>query len=215
MKTGFICAAGFNLVATASRGRQEFIAVVLGAVNPVDRAVLAAAVLDAVDAPAASGPTLTSYQPTSTVNAPVGLRSTICPPGNGDDNEDAADLRDQLIAALGPPIVCPSRWRCSPVAPTLAPASELKSRHRCRGRSTHSALPTRRPNSPAFRCHGRDRKPIDSYLGRATRRTQNVRYGLAMLNAVAIPISVIGSDNRFVRCAGDAIHRSNAYSTDR
>ena len=31
MKTGFICASGFNLVASATRGNRRLIAVVLGA----------------------------------------------------------------------------------------------------------------------------------------------------------------------------------------
>ncbi len=42
MKTGFICASGFNLVATASRGGKRLIAVVLGAKSSTSRAVKAA-----------------------------------------------------------------------------------------------------------------------------------------------------------------------------
>jgi D-alanyl-D-alanine carboxypeptidase len=42
MKTGFICASGFNLVATASRGGKRLIAVVLGATSSTSRAVKAA-----------------------------------------------------------------------------------------------------------------------------------------------------------------------------
>src|ERR1700730_8035056 len=42
MKTGFICASGFNLVATATRGNKRLIAVVLGATSSTGRAVKAA-----------------------------------------------------------------------------------------------------------------------------------------------------------------------------
>ncbi len=46
MKTGFICAAGFNLVATATRGGRQLIAVVLGAPSSAARAVKAAELLE-------------------------------------------------------------------------------------------------------------------------------------------------------------------------
>jgi D-alanyl-D-alanine carboxypeptidase len=46
MKTGFICASGFNLVATATRDNKELIAVVLGAPSGAARAVKAAEMLE-------------------------------------------------------------------------------------------------------------------------------------------------------------------------
>jgi len=46
MKTGFICASGFNLVATATRGNRQLIAVVLGAPSSAARAVKAAELLE-------------------------------------------------------------------------------------------------------------------------------------------------------------------------
>jgi D-alanyl-D-alanine carboxypeptidase len=46
MKTGFICASGFNLVATATRGGKRLIAVVLGAKSSTGRAVKAAQLFD-------------------------------------------------------------------------------------------------------------------------------------------------------------------------
>jgi D-alanyl-D-alanine carboxypeptidase len=42
MKTGFICASGFNLVATATRNNRRLIAVVLGAYSSAQRATKAA-----------------------------------------------------------------------------------------------------------------------------------------------------------------------------
>jgi len=46
MKTGFICASGFNLVATASRDGKRMIAVVMGAPSSAVRAVKAAQLLE-------------------------------------------------------------------------------------------------------------------------------------------------------------------------
>jgi len=46
MKTGFICSAGFNLVATATRGNKRLIAVVLGAPSSSVRALQAAQLLE-------------------------------------------------------------------------------------------------------------------------------------------------------------------------
>ena len=46
MKTGFICASGFNMVATATRDNKQLIAVVLGAPSSPARAVKAAELLE-------------------------------------------------------------------------------------------------------------------------------------------------------------------------
>lgn len=46
-KTGFVCASGFNVVATANRGGRTLIAVVLGAYSGAERTVKAAQLLDA------------------------------------------------------------------------------------------------------------------------------------------------------------------------
>lgn len=46
MKTGFVCASGFNVVATANRGGRTLIAVVMGATSGSERTVKAAQLLD-------------------------------------------------------------------------------------------------------------------------------------------------------------------------
>ena len=104
MKTGFICAAGFNVAATATRGERSLLAVVLGAPDPIERATTAALLFDTGFAAPAdiAGPALSGYLPTSTVTAPVSLRSTICP-ANAGGTEEAVDPRDLLVAAFGEP----------------------------------------------------------------------------------------------------------------
>ena len=47
MKTGFICASGYNVVASATRNGKRLIAVVLGAPSSPARAVKAAELLEA------------------------------------------------------------------------------------------------------------------------------------------------------------------------
>src|SRR5208283_4959976 len=46
MKTGFTCAAGFNIVASATQNGRQLIAVILGAPNPRSRMTMAAALFD-------------------------------------------------------------------------------------------------------------------------------------------------------------------------
>jgi D-alanyl-D-alanine carboxypeptidase len=46
MKTGFICASGFNLVAVASRNGQRLVAVVMGASSGAERTIRAGDLLD-------------------------------------------------------------------------------------------------------------------------------------------------------------------------
>lgn len=84
MKTGFICASGFNLVATATRGNKRLIAVVLGASSSVQRAVKAAQLLER----GFSSNKLSWLKPSlGTVNAlapidasPPNLRDEMCGP---------------------------------------------------------------------------------------------------------------------------------------
>ncbi len=84
MKTGFICASGFNLVATATRNGKQLIAVVLGAPSSAARAVKAAELLE-------SGfqqnplewltPALGSVNALAPINAdPPNLHDEICGP---------------------------------------------------------------------------------------------------------------------------------------
>ncbi len=46
MKTGFVCASGYNIVASAKRKNRQLIAVILGEKSQTDRAVLAARLLN-------------------------------------------------------------------------------------------------------------------------------------------------------------------------
>jgi D-alanyl-D-alanine carboxypeptidase len=84
MKTGFICASGFNLVATATRGGKRLIAVVLGAPSSGARAVKAAELLESgfTQNPLSwLTPSLGSVDALAPINAdPPNLHDQVCGP---------------------------------------------------------------------------------------------------------------------------------------
>jgi D-alanyl-D-alanine carboxypeptidase len=79
MKTGFVCASGFNLVSTASRGGRTLIAVVLGASSGGDRVVRSAQLLDQAFGMwgGGSGQTLNTL-PRSGYSSAPNMRAQIC-----------------------------------------------------------------------------------------------------------------------------------------
>jgi D-alanyl-D-alanine carboxypeptidase len=101
MKTGFICASGFNLVATATRDGKRLIAVVLGAPSSAMRAVKAAQLLERGFQPTPlswltpSLGTVDQLQPIDT--APPNLRDEMCGPHR---KRPAAEDEDASFANL-------------------------------------------------------------------------------------------------------------------
>jgi D-alanyl-D-alanine carboxypeptidase len=111
MKTGFICASGFNLVATATRGDKRLIAVVLGAPSSAVRAAKAAQLLESGFTPnplswlMPSQGTVDALVPLNV--APPNLREDICGkdhrrPSEEDEEEAAggATAGSFLLSAL-------------------------------------------------------------------------------------------------------------------
>ncbi len=93
MKTGFICASGFNLIGAATRGNRAVLAVVLGADSQEGRAVQAAQLLTEAfhDSPS-GGPTLATFRPPAnagTLDQVVDMRKTICSQQAMSDRWDA------------------------------------------------------------------------------------------------------------------------------
>jgi D-alanyl-D-alanine carboxypeptidase len=78
-KTGFVCAAGFNLVSTATRGGRTLIAVVLGASSGGERVVRSAQLLDQAFGMwgGGTGQTLATM-PRSGYSSAPNMRSQIC-----------------------------------------------------------------------------------------------------------------------------------------
>jgi D-alanyl-D-alanine carboxypeptidase len=114
MKTGFICASGFNLVATATRNNKRLIAVVLGAPSSSMRAYQAAQLLErgfSGDGLSWLTPSLGTVESLVPVAAdPPDLHEDMCgpkrkrqqAPESDDDNAGAASSSTSLFAALQP-----------------------------------------------------------------------------------------------------------------
>ncbi|MDA9401362.1 D-alanyl-D-alanine carboxypeptidase family protein [Bradyrhizobium sp. CCBAU 45389] len=101
-KTGFICASGYNLVASATRNGRRLIAVVLGANSGTARAVKAAQLLErgfSQDGLTWLRPSLGTVDKLMPVDAsPPNLRDEMC---GGHRKRPASDDDDALIAANG------------------------------------------------------------------------------------------------------------------
>jgi D-alanyl-D-alanine carboxypeptidase len=82
MKTGFTCAAGWNLVASASRDGRKLIEVILGAPNLRSRTIMAAALFDrgfaGIDRPSKSLADLAAQTSTNSPAAAPDMHQTIC-----------------------------------------------------------------------------------------------------------------------------------------
>ncbi|MBO6920254.1 MAG: D-alanyl-D-alanine carboxypeptidase [Rhizobiaceae bacterium] len=79
MKTGYICASGFNLVSSATRGGKSIVAVVLGAKSQEERAGLAANLLQAGFSGKRSGGKLAKMRPYGqNRNQLANIRNQIC-----------------------------------------------------------------------------------------------------------------------------------------
>ena len=102
MKTGFICASGFNLVASATRDGKRLVAVVLGAPSSAVRALKAAQLLERGFGSSAGGlswlmPSLGTVETLAPVNAPPpNLRDEMC---GGHRKRPATEDEDEILPA--------------------------------------------------------------------------------------------------------------------
>lgn len=82
MKTGYLCASGWNIVASATRGGRTLVAIVLGALREGEREAVAAELLEAGFAATGDGTpeglALGDFRPPSSAPEPVDMRSYAC-----------------------------------------------------------------------------------------------------------------------------------------
>lgn len=159
MKTGFICASGYNLVASARRGEREMIAVVFGEYGGDERAEHAAALLDQgfqTDPRfSRTGTTLETVSSGQTYTQPLDLRPFVCGEGKAQTAADSAgpDPRGlataqlangnaEPVSSLGPPI-----YMGPPVKVAVIPAAKPSAKGQARLGSDGSLarLPRPRP----------------------------------------------------------------------
>ena len=105
MKTGYICASGFNLVATATRNGKQLIAVVLGAPSSSVRAVKAAQLLErgfnggGLTWLTSSLGTVDALTPIAA--APPNLREEMCGGQRRRNHSEDEDDSDDVVASNG------------------------------------------------------------------------------------------------------------------
>ena len=92
MKTGFICASGFNVVASATRNGRRLITVVMGSSSAAERTMKAAALFDHGFSSFGWGSqTVETLPPSNLVNAP-NMRPVICERRGPQGEDDGASL---------------------------------------------------------------------------------------------------------------------------
>jgi D-alanyl-D-alanine carboxypeptidase len=104
MKTGFVCASGFNMIGAATRGDKTLVAIVLGEKSAVNRTDIVAALLDrGFQDSDAKGATLASLPAYGLRDAAPGdMRGEIC------DKKKPANTQSE--AAPNPATVAKSLW---------------------------------------------------------------------------------------------------------
>lgn len=127
MKTGFICASGFNVVATAQRGSRRLLVVVLGAHSGAERTLIAASLFDRGFADSGwGGPGTLDTLPLPTSASPPDMRDSICGAGRGARGEEEAENAPQS----GSPLLAlfkggASDWETPVAGRTLPPRAAL------------------------------------------------------------------------------------------
>jgi D-alanyl-D-alanine carboxypeptidase len=109
MKTGFTCAAGYNMVASATRDARTLIVVVLGAESSKQRAETAAKLLnDGFAGIGRSVGDLAGYRGEATGGAPVNMHDAVCKrhaPSEEDDTSLAGTSLDPPFEVMAPVVV--------------------------------------------------------------------------------------------------------------
>jgi D-alanyl-D-alanine carboxypeptidase len=99
-KTGFVCASGFNLVATAQRGGRTLVAVVMGALSGSERTVTASQLLDEGFGSWGGGSYTLSSLPGSGYSSPTNICSEVRRRGGGGALADDVDTTGPISAVL-------------------------------------------------------------------------------------------------------------------
>jgi D-alanyl-D-alanine carboxypeptidase len=97
MKTGYVCAAGFNVVASATRYGKTVIAVVMGSPSATVRTLQAMALLDKGFAASSHGSGQLQSLPRSGYSNPPNMRSEVC------NRTRRRELINQYIMSAAPP----------------------------------------------------------------------------------------------------------------
>ena len=90
MKTGFVCASGFNQIGSATRNGRTLVAVVLGEKSAISRAEAAARLLDVGFAvPNGSTTTIATLKPYGDTVSPNDMRDVVCHKKTAEEQSEA------------------------------------------------------------------------------------------------------------------------------
>jgi D-alanyl-D-alanine carboxypeptidase len=143
MKTGFICASGFNMVATATRSGRTLAVIVLGANSAKDRAELAAKLLQDGFKPTLFGgnrPALAGFRAARSPGPPVNLKAQVC----GKRQKQEGEEEPQLAGAFSRSALEPRFVLMAPVPVTTGVAVKKKDA----GARPSKGIPIPRPRPP-------------------------------------------------------------------
>lgn len=160
MKTGFICASGFNVVATASRNGRRYVAVVFGEPSAQKRTIKASQLFDrAFNGEFSRGPQLAALQRVG--GTPPNLREDICvkrigrePSENdapaamvqGTNNDDS---RPVMMMANGAAFATGPRDEFTPIPVFIGASAGSKNAPLAANRKTAPATQSASANQPA------------------------------------------------------------------
>lgn len=162
MKTGFICASGFNVVASASRGGRRIIAVVMGSPSAAERTIRTAELFDRGFAGSGWGFGVgrTIYDLPAGVGTPPNLRPEICGKRRAPSEEEgevvlnavtasAAHDSNPALAMLAAPVPAASTVRGDGGRRTLGPRARFEPITVYTGPAPGSKAVARGPGAPA------------------------------------------------------------------
>jgi D-alanyl-D-alanine carboxypeptidase len=148
MKTGFICASGFNVVASATRNGRRLITVVMGSPSAAERTIKAAALFDhGFNSWGLAAPTVDQLPASNVINAP-NMRPVICerrgPMPAEEDAQPATAQSDDSGRILPPTALAFTAAGSTPGSrPQLGPRARFEPIIVWTGRTPPSALAAR------------------------------------------------------------------------
>lgn len=149
MKTGFICASGFNQISSARRDGRAVVSVVLGADSLAGRSEVSAALLQkALTAPKNSGVSLASLAPYGDTASVADISAEICNPkaakvrSEGRDESGRMVIKSPYIRELNRPL----EYSYAGTIPGTDPLPEAKGTKPGKGELANVPIPTPRPS---------------------------------------------------------------------
>ncbi|ACL61506.1 D-alanyl-D-alanine carboxypeptidase family protein [Methylobacterium nodulans] len=195
MKTGFICAGGFNVVASATRNGRRIITVVMGQPTARERDLKAADLFDYGFGQSSWGGTSLADLPTSPAAAPPDMRPYICDkrrpmPTDSDSSAVTASSNNDTTAA---------QLMGGSAPPSAALAFATMSSAALKGRT----LPPRAPLQPVLVWVGRD--PAESAIAAADEPAEKPAPAPRVKAARAKPAKPAPAPSRAIAATGATV----------